>query len=161
MLFSGFKRCLYPAQRFQSDPERRFAVLLENDVAGTAEPFAPLAAAWSSRSANSLVRSAFLPRFLAFLGKPVVSATSFRLEQGSLAVLRLQESTGGELQDLGRAIHTGLHLARSACRPAHQCPASPVSGVHVPCLTDSPALARFRRAPMPRRSSCSSKARRR
>jgi hypothetical protein len=32
----------------------------------------------------------------------------------------------------------------------HQCPASPVSGVHVPCLTDSPALARFRRAPMPR-----------
>ena len=40
---------------------------------------------------------------------------------------------------------TGLHLARGACRPA-----SPVSGVHVPCLTDSPALARFRRAPMPR-----------
>jgi len=51
---------------------------------------------------------------------------------------------------------TGLHLARGACRPA-----SPVSGVHVPCLTDSPALARFRRAPMPRRSSWSSKARRR
>lgn len=56
---------------------------------------------------------------------------------------------------------TGLHLARGACRPAHQCPASPVSGVHVPCLTDSPALARFRRAPMLRRSSWSSKARRR
>lgn len=31
MLFSGFKRCLYPAQRFQSDTERRFALLLEND----------------------------------------------------------------------------------------------------------------------------------
>ena len=31
MLFSGFKRCLYPAQRFQSDTERRFAVLLENE----------------------------------------------------------------------------------------------------------------------------------
>lgn len=31
MLFGGFKRCLYPAQRFQSDTERRFAVLLEND----------------------------------------------------------------------------------------------------------------------------------
>ncbi len=31
MLFGGFKKCLYPAQRFQSDTERRFAVLLEND----------------------------------------------------------------------------------------------------------------------------------
>lgn len=31
MLFGGFGKCLYPAQRFQSDPERRFAVILEND----------------------------------------------------------------------------------------------------------------------------------
>lgn len=37
----------------------------------------------------------------------------------------------------------GLHFARGACRPA-----SPVSGVHVSCLTDSPALARFRRTPI-------------
>lgn len=32
MLFGGFKKCLYPAQRFQSDTERRFATLLENDA---------------------------------------------------------------------------------------------------------------------------------
>lgn len=32
MLFGGFRRCLYPAQRFQSDPERRFAVILEDDA---------------------------------------------------------------------------------------------------------------------------------
>ena len=32
MLFGGFKKCLYPAQRFQSDTERRFAVLLEDDA---------------------------------------------------------------------------------------------------------------------------------
>jgi len=32
MLFKGFKRCLYPIQRFQSDPERRFAVLLEDEA---------------------------------------------------------------------------------------------------------------------------------
>jgi len=31
MLFGEFRKCLYPAQRFQSDPERRFAVILEND----------------------------------------------------------------------------------------------------------------------------------
>jgi type III restriction enzyme len=29
--FTGFQRCLYPEQRFDSDTERRFAVLLEDD----------------------------------------------------------------------------------------------------------------------------------
>jgi type III restriction enzyme len=32
-LFGGFKRCLYPIQRFHSDPERQFAVMLENEKA--------------------------------------------------------------------------------------------------------------------------------
>jgi len=31
MLFGGFKKCLYPTQKFDSDPERRFAVMLEKD----------------------------------------------------------------------------------------------------------------------------------
>lgn len=31
MLFGGFARCLYPVQKFDSDTERRFAVLLEDD----------------------------------------------------------------------------------------------------------------------------------
>ncbi|MGH0037122.1 MAG: DEAD/DEAH box helicase [Myxococcota bacterium] len=31
MLFGGFKKCLYPTQKFDSDPERRFAVVLEQD----------------------------------------------------------------------------------------------------------------------------------
>lgn len=31
MLFGGFKKCLYPNQKFDSDPERRFAVVLEKD----------------------------------------------------------------------------------------------------------------------------------
>jgi type III restriction enzyme len=31
MIFGGFERCLYPEQKFDSDPERRFAVVLEND----------------------------------------------------------------------------------------------------------------------------------
>ena len=29
MLFGGFQKCLYPLQKFDSDPERRFAVILE------------------------------------------------------------------------------------------------------------------------------------
>ena len=31
MLFNGFKRCLYPIQKFGSDSERRFAEILENE----------------------------------------------------------------------------------------------------------------------------------
>ncbi len=31
MLFSGFRRCLYPLQRFDSDSERRFAVICDDD----------------------------------------------------------------------------------------------------------------------------------
>ncbi len=31
MLFSGFRKCLYRVQKFDSDSERRFAVVLEND----------------------------------------------------------------------------------------------------------------------------------
>jgi len=31
MLFNGFKHCLYPTQRFHSDSERRFAILLEDE----------------------------------------------------------------------------------------------------------------------------------
>jgi type III restriction enzyme len=30
-LFGGFKSCLYPVQKFQSDPERRLAVILERE----------------------------------------------------------------------------------------------------------------------------------
>lgn len=33
MLFGGFRRCLYPAVKFDSDSERRLAVVLENDPA--------------------------------------------------------------------------------------------------------------------------------
>jgi type III restriction enzyme len=33
MLFGGFKKCLYPTQKFDSDTERRFTVVLEKDTA--------------------------------------------------------------------------------------------------------------------------------
>jgi type III restriction enzyme len=32
MLFSGFERCLYPQQKFDSDSERRFAVICDGDI---------------------------------------------------------------------------------------------------------------------------------
>jgi type III restriction enzyme len=38
MLFGGFARCLYPLQRFDSDTERRFAVILERDASKWFKP---------------------------------------------------------------------------------------------------------------------------
>jgi type III restriction enzyme len=38
MLFGGFTRCLYPLQRFDSDTERRFAVILERDASKWFKP---------------------------------------------------------------------------------------------------------------------------
>lgn len=35
MRFTGFRRCLFPEQRFDSDPERRFAMILESDPDGS------------------------------------------------------------------------------------------------------------------------------
>lgn len=32
MVFGGFNKCLYPKQKFDSDSERRFAVILESDA---------------------------------------------------------------------------------------------------------------------------------
>jgi type III restriction enzyme len=32
MLFGGFERCLYPLQKFDSDTERRFSIILERDA---------------------------------------------------------------------------------------------------------------------------------
>jgi type III restriction enzyme len=32
MLFGSFSKCLYPVQKFDSDTERRFAVILERDA---------------------------------------------------------------------------------------------------------------------------------
>ena len=35
MLFDGFAKCLYPIQKYDSDTERRFSVILENDTSVT------------------------------------------------------------------------------------------------------------------------------
>ncbi|HMM46115.1 MAG TPA: hypothetical protein PKE41_10880 [Candidatus Macondimonas sp.] len=38
MLFVGFTKCLYPLQKFDSDTERRFAVILERDASKWFKP---------------------------------------------------------------------------------------------------------------------------
>ena len=38
MLFGGFTRCLYPLQKFDSDTERRFAIILERDATKWLKP---------------------------------------------------------------------------------------------------------------------------
>jgi type III restriction enzyme len=38
MLFTGFARCLYPSQKFDSDTERRFSIILERDATKWLKP---------------------------------------------------------------------------------------------------------------------------
>ena len=38
MLFGGFSNCLYPSQKFASDTERRFAVIMERDAQKWVKP---------------------------------------------------------------------------------------------------------------------------
>jgi type III restriction enzyme len=51
MLFVGFERCLYRTQKFDSDSERRFAVILENDKE-TLKWFKPAKGAFQIHYAN-------------------------------------------------------------------------------------------------------------
>jgi type III restriction enzyme len=37
-LFGGFKRCLYPVQKFQSDPERKLSIILEREASRWFKP---------------------------------------------------------------------------------------------------------------------------
>jgi len=41
ILFGGFRRCLFPVQKFDSDTERRFAVLLESEADNSLKWFKP------------------------------------------------------------------------------------------------------------------------
>lgn len=53
MVFSGFRKCLYEKQKFDSDPERRFAVMLEDEEATEVEKwFRPDLSRFSIRRNN-------------------------------------------------------------------------------------------------------------
>ena len=64
MLFAGFQKCLYPQQRFHSDTERRFAVILERD---SLKWFKPAKGQFLIDYKLGLEQPAYIPDFVAEL----------------------------------------------------------------------------------------------
>ena len=64
MLFTGFEKCLYPLQKFESDTERRFAVLLERD---SIKWFKPVYGQFQIVYKNGLEHKDYVPDFVAEL----------------------------------------------------------------------------------------------
>lgn len=62
MLFNGFQKCLYPLQKFDSDTERRFAVILERDAQ---KWFRPVKGQFQIYYQLGAAQSEYIPDFVA------------------------------------------------------------------------------------------------
>ena len=62
MLFNGFQKCLYPLQKFHSDTERRFAVILERDAQ---KWFRPVKGQFQIYYQLGAAQSEYIPDFVA------------------------------------------------------------------------------------------------
>ena len=62
MLFGGFQKCLYPLQKFHSDTERRFAVILERDAQ---KWFRPVKGQFQIYYQLGAVQAEYIPDFVA------------------------------------------------------------------------------------------------
>ena len=62
MLFNGFQKCLYPLQKFHSDTERRFAVILERDAQ---KWFRPVKGLFQIYYQLGAVQAEYIPDFVA------------------------------------------------------------------------------------------------
>ena len=62
MLFTGFQKCLYPLQKFDSDTERRFAVILERDAQ---KWFRPVKGQFQIYYQLGAVQAEYIPDFVA------------------------------------------------------------------------------------------------
>lgn len=71
MLFGGFQRCLYPLQKFDSDTERRFALLLERDAQKWFKPAKGQFRIYYRRGAE---QPEYMPDFVAETGDLVLMA---------------------------------------------------------------------------------------
>jgi type III restriction enzyme len=62
MIFGGFQRCLYSIQKFQSDPERRLAIILDRDAQ---KWFRPASGQFQIHYKHGVVQREYQPDFVA------------------------------------------------------------------------------------------------
>lgn len=62
MIFNGFQKCLYPLQKFDSDTERRFAIILERDAV---KWFKPVKGQFQIYYKSGTAQPEYIPDFIA------------------------------------------------------------------------------------------------
>ncbi len=109
MLFDGFARSLYPLQRFDSDTERRFSVILERD---SLKWFKPAKGQFQIFYKLGTEQPEYVPDFVAETEKAVFMVeTKARGEMGSAEVLAKAQAAGRW------CLHASTHAKEVGSKP--------------------------------------------
>ncbi|MDG4224203.1 DEAD/DEAH box helicase family protein [Pseudomonas aeruginosa] len=109
MLFGGFARCLYPLQKFDSDTERRFAIILERDAT---KWFKPAKGQFQIYYKLGTEQPEYIPDFVA-----ETDATIFMVETKARADINTQEVQAKAAAALRWCKHASDHAANVGTKP--------------------------------------------
>lgn len=109
MLFGGFARCLYPLQKFDSDTERRFAIILERDAT---KWFKPAKGQFQIYYKLGTEQPEYIPDFVA-----ETDATIFMVETKARADLNTQEVQSKAAAAMRWCKHASDHASSVGTKP--------------------------------------------
>ncbi|EQM85415.1 type III restriction protein res subunit [Pseudomonas aeruginosa WC55] len=109
MLFGGFARCLYPLQKFDSDTERRFAIILERDAT---KWFKPAKGQFQIYYKLGTEQPEYIPDFVA-----ETDATIFMVETKARADINTQEVQAKATAAMRWCKHASDHAASVGTKP--------------------------------------------
>ena len=109
MLFGGFARCLYPLQKFDSDTERRFAIILERDAT---KWFKPAKGQFQIYYKLGTEQPEYIPDFVA-----ETDATIFMAETKARADINTQEVQAKAAAAVRWCKHASDHAANVGTKP--------------------------------------------
>jgi type III restriction enzyme len=109
MLFGGFQKCLYPLQKFDSDTERRFAVILERDAAKWIKPAKGQFQIYYKLGAE---QPEYIPDFVA-----ETDSTIFMVETKARADIDTQEVQAKADSAVRWCAHASVHAANVGGKP--------------------------------------------
>ena len=111
MLFGGFARCLYPLQKFDSDTERRFAVILERDAL---KWFKPAKGQFQIYYKLGTEQPEYIPDFVAEIDSKI-----FMVETKARADIDTQEVQAKAAAAVRWCKHASDHAASVGSKPWH------------------------------------------
>ncbi|CUI27302.1 DEAD/DEAH box helicase [Pseudomonas aeruginosa] len=109
MLFGGFARCLYPLQKFDSDTERRFAIILERDAL---KWFKPAKGQFQIYYKLGTEQPEYIPDFVA-----ETDATILMVETKARADINTQEVQAKAAAAMRWCKHASDHAANVGTKP--------------------------------------------